>query len=126
MTGTTDEGDEYFRSADTNATGTAIFAVPPGMYDVEIVEVPDGYAIDPADRDRRGRRRRRGRDGQPGQHGPDEADATKIIDTAVPGLLVCVYEQSYDQGGKPMPIEESRTAATAAGAAAEGLRAWAG
>ncbi|RIK41283.1 MAG: hypothetical protein DCC58_12715 [Chloroflexi bacterium] len=103
VTGTTSEGDAYFRAGTTNVTGTVFFSVPPGTYDVTIVSVPDAYAIDPATAVDEEIVVGEGETVQL-DNTVLQAGATKIIDTAIPGMLVCVYEREYDQGGKPEPI----------------------
>lgn len=68
------------------------------------MDVPDGYAIDPAtaiDEDVEvGEGETVSLDNE-----VLEARSTKIIDTGIPQLLVCVYPRWFDQFGFPLPIE---------------------
>jgi hypothetical protein len=108
VTGVTDGGDDYASVLTTNAAGQASFVVPAGTYDVEITDWPTPtYGLG------------EGSDHE-GDHGIVISSGenyavtntiyiqpgTKIIDTGLEGLYVCVFARDVDQDGKLVPIGE--------------------
>ena len=124
VSGTTDEGDDYFRSADTNANGEAIFSVPAGVYTVEITDVPSGYAIDPATSTDTDVAVAEGETVNL-DNTVLEAGATKVIDTAVPGRAGLRVRAWLRPGWQAAADRESGVRAWR-DRTAEGLRTWAG
>jgi len=98
--GTDDAGFDHNGSGTTGANGSVVFAVPAGTYTITLESLPAGY-----DQSSVGETETvtvATGDNATVTDDISQATATKIIDTAVPGALVCVFAQGVDQDGKPI------------------------
>jgi hypothetical protein len=88
--GTTDDGFDVNGSGITGATGDVVFAVPPGTYTITLAGVPSEYdqsAVGETDTVTVA-----AGDAAVVTDDLSQASVTKIVDTNVPGITVCIYE----------------------------------